>query len=137
LRTLLPEASVERFNEGVTAEVNPAVAREVGEAERQLHSLLPEHVSAATAVAVRLAVDEGLAGVESRLGIALPRQVTLAVDESIGPAVESRVRAAEARIDAGMSRQVRSEIGSMFKRLAQASSNGPLDSFTPSTSRAE
>lgn len=109
----------------VTAEVKSAVAREVGEAEGRLSGELPEHVSAATAVAVRLAVDESLAGVESRLASALPEQVTLAVDNSIGPAVESRVRAAETQLDTAMRRQVRSEIGSIFKRLAQASTGNP------------
>lgn len=121
----------------VTAEVKSVVAREVGEAEGRLTASLPEHVSAATAVAVPRAVDGGLARVESALASALPEQVTLAVDKSIGPAVESRVRAAEAQMSAAMGRQVRSEIGSIFKRLAKACTDVPRNASTPPTFRTE
>jgi hypothetical protein len=116
----IAESLPDQIAMAVTAEVRAAVSREVNAAEVRLAESLPLHVSAIVARDVPGAVSQQIAAVETQMAAALPRQVAAAVDQELGPAVESRVSVAEAQINAAMSRHIRTEIGTAFRRLADA-----------------
>ena len=116
----IAESLPDQIAVAVAAEVRPSVSREVNAAEVRLAESLPQHVAAIVARDVPGAVSQQIAAVETRMAAALPQQVAAALGRELGPAVESRVSVAEAQINSAMPRHIRTEIGTAFRRLADA-----------------